>query len=122
MENQWQTGTCKFGWCRAVTGLPQGFGGKESARSVQETQEMWVQSLGWEDPLEEEKVIFLLGKSIAEEPGGLQSMELQKSQTQLTRTYRVESFDHLQHPRESSASGIKERDLATTGSVSSRSL
>ena len=90
--------------------------------AIQETQEMWVQSLGWEDPLEEEKVIFLLGKSIAEEPGGLQSMELQKSQTQLTRTYRVESFDHLQHPRESSASGIKERDLATKGSVSSRSL
>ena len=64
MKNQWQTGTCKFGWCRAVTGLPQGLGGKESARPVQETQEMWVQSLGWEDPLEEEKAIFLLAKSI----------------------------------------------------------
>ena len=33
--------------------------------AIQETQEMWVQSLGWEDPLEKEMVttpIFLLGK------------------------------------------------------------
>ena len=44
---------------------------------MQETQEMWVQSLGWEDTLEEEMATH---SSIAwkiprtEEPGGLQSM------------------------------------------------
>ena len=26
--------------------------------AVQEMQEMWVQSLGWEDPLEEERTYF----------------------------------------------------------------
>ena len=33
---------------------------------IQETQEKWVQSLGWEDPLEEEMAttsVFLTGKS-----------------------------------------------------------
>ena len=32
-------------------------------QEMQETQETWVRSLGWEDPLEEEKSIFLPGKS-----------------------------------------------------------
>ena len=49
---------------------------------MQETQ---VQSLGGEDPLEEEKATHfsVLAWRIlwAEEPGRLQSMELQKSQT-----------------------------------------
>ena len=31
---------------------------------MQEMQEMWVRSLGQEDPLEEETVIFLPGKSM----------------------------------------------------------
>ena len=51
-------------------------------------QETWVQSLGWEDPLEE---VMATHSSIltwkipgAEEPGGLQSMGLQKSQTGLS--------------------------------------
>ena len=43
---------------------------------MQETQEMWVQSLGWEDPLEVEMApnfIILTWKILqAEEPGGLQ--------------------------------------------------
>ena len=43
--------------------------------------EMWVQSLGREDPLEEEMATYssILAWEIpwAEEPGGLQSMELQ---------------------------------------------
>ena len=45
---------------------------------MQETQETWVQSLGWEDPLEEE--IATHASDIAwkipwtEQPGGLQSM------------------------------------------------
>ena len=44
-------------------------------------QEMWVQSLGWEDPLEKEIPIHssILAWRIpwSEEPGGLQSMGLQ---------------------------------------------
>ena len=48
----------------------------------QETQEMWVQDLGREVPLEEEKATHpsILGrrKPWTEEPGGLQSMGSQK--------------------------------------------
>ena len=44
-------------------------------------QEIWVQSLGWEDPLEKEMVTHstILAWEIPqrEEPGGLQSMGLQ---------------------------------------------
>ena len=51
------------------------------------TQETWVQSLGWEDPLEEETATHsnILTWKIpwTEEPGGLQSMGSQKSQIQL---------------------------------------
>ena len=47
--------------------------------AMQETQEIWVQSLSWEDPLEEEMTTYssiLAGKiPWTEEPGGLQSME-----------------------------------------------
>ena len=54
---------------------------------VQETQEMWVQSLDWEDPLEEGMATFssILAWRIpwTEEPGGLQSKGSQ-SQTQLS--------------------------------------
>ena len=49
--------------------------------SVQETQEMWVQSLGWIDPLEEEMATrsnFLAWRiPWTEEPGGVQPMESQ---------------------------------------------
>ena len=50
-------------------------------------QETWVQSLGWEDPLEEEMATH--SSNLAweipwtEDPGGLQFMGSQKSQTQL---------------------------------------
>ena len=48
-------------------------------------QETWVQFLGWEDPLEKEMAIqssTLAWKSPwTEEPGGLQSMGLQESDT-----------------------------------------
>ena len=48
-------------------------------------QETWVQSLGGKDPLEKEMAThssILSGKiPWAEEPGGLQSMGSQKSQT-----------------------------------------
>ena len=47
---------------------------------MQETQEMWVQSLGWEDSLEKEMAPHsrILAWKIprAEDPGGLQSMLL----------------------------------------------
>ena len=46
-------------------------------------QETWVRSLGWQDPLEEEMITHssILAWRIPwiEEPGGLQSMGLQKS-------------------------------------------
>ena len=55
---------------------------------MQEMQETWVLSLGWEDPLEEEKATHssILAWRIpwAEEPGRPQSVELQKSQTRLS--------------------------------------
>ena len=50
--------------------------------TVQETLESWVQSLGWEDPLEEEMAMhssILAGKiPWTEEPGGLQSIGSQR--------------------------------------------
>ena len=49
---------------------------------IQETQEMWVQSLGGEDPLEKEMAArsSILAWKIPwrEEPGGLQSMGSQR--------------------------------------------
>ena len=55
---------------------------------MQKTQETQVQSLGQEDPLEEEMATHssILDWKIphTEEPGGLLSMESQKSQTQLS--------------------------------------
>ena len=48
-------------------------------------RETWVQSLDWEDPLEKEMAtgssIFAWEILQTEEPGGLQSMGLQKSGT-----------------------------------------
>ena len=50
----------------------------------QEMQETWVQSLGWEDPLEEEMAahsrILVWEIPWTEEPDGLQFMGSQKSQ------------------------------------------
>ena len=48
--------------------------------TIQETQETWVRSLSWEDPLEEKMATHssMLAWRIpwTEEPGGLQSMGL----------------------------------------------
>ena len=48
-------------------------------------QEMWIQSLGWEDPLEKEMTASsnILAWRIpwSKEPGGLQSMESQELDT-----------------------------------------
>ena len=56
--------------------------------AMQELQAMLVRSLGQEDPLEEEVAIYssILAWKIpwTEEPGGLQSMGLQKRQTGLS--------------------------------------
>ena len=52
--------------------------------AIQETQEMWVGSLGLEDPLKEEMAtnsIILVWKILwTEQSGGLQSMGLQRVQ------------------------------------------
>ena len=55
---------------------------------MQETQETWVQSLGWEDRLEKEIATHfsILAWEIpwTDKPDGLQSMGSQRSQTQLS--------------------------------------
>ena len=52
---------------------------------VRNPQEMWVQTLDWEGPLEKKMLIYsgILAWRILwmEEPGGLQSRGSQKSQT-----------------------------------------
>ena len=57
----------------------------ENLPAMQETQEAWVQSLGWEDPLEEEmethSSILTWEIPRTEKPGGLQSRGLLKIQT-----------------------------------------
>ena len=56
--------------------------GVKNPPAMQETQEMQVQSLGWEDPPEEEMAtqssIFAGKIPKTEEAGGLQSMEPQR--------------------------------------------
>ena len=55
---------------------------------MQETNEMWVSSLGGEDPLEKEMATYstiLAWKTRRmEKPGGLQSQRVTKSRTQLS--------------------------------------
>ena len=59
-----------------------GFHGGSAAKNPLPTQETLVQSQGWEDPLEKEMATHssILAWEIpwTEEPGGLQSMGLQK--------------------------------------------
>ena len=63
--------------------------------AMQETQETWVRSLGWEDPLEQEMATLssILAWRVLwrEEPGGLQSMGCKGSDRteQLTHTHRL---------------------------------
>ena len=53
-----------------------------ASKSCLPTQETWVRSLGWEDPLEMEMsthfIILAWRIPLTEEPGGLQSIGLQK--------------------------------------------
>ena len=55
---------------------------------MQEPQETWVQSLGWEDPLEEgmaaHSSILVWRIPWTEEPGGLQAVGPQEIQTRLS--------------------------------------
>ena len=61
-----------------------GFPGSSAVKnnSVMQEMETWVQSLGWEDPLEEEMAAYssiLAGRfPWTEKPGGLQSMGPQR--------------------------------------------
>ena len=61
---------------------PHGSVIKKNPPAIQESQEMWVQSLGWEDPLEEGMATHssILAWRIpgTEEPGGLQFIGLQR--------------------------------------------
>ena len=66
----------------SFVGLPKWLSDKESACQTQET---WVRPLGGEDPLEKEMAthssIVAWKSPWTEEPGGLQSMGLQESDT-----------------------------------------
>ena len=68
--------------------LAKGFPGGSVVKNPPAMQETWVEALGQEDPLEEEMAthsnIFAWEIPWTEEPGGLQSMGSQKSQTQLS--------------------------------------
>ena len=59
------------------------FPGGSVVKNLPAMQETWVQSLGWDDPLEKEMATHssILAWKIpwAEEPGGLQSMGSQES-------------------------------------------
>ena len=59
-----------------------GFPGGSVVKNPPAMQETRVQSLGWEDPLEEGRAthssILAWGITLTEEPGGLQSIRLQR--------------------------------------------
>ena len=92
VAHDWATHT--HSW---FTGFPGGLVGTESACYVGQ-QEMWVQSLGWEDPLEEG--IASHSSNLAwripwtEEPGRLQSTGSQKSRTLLKQ---LSTYEHKAH-------------------------
>ena len=77
-----------------------GFPGSSVVKNLPAVQETWVQSLGWEDPLEKEMATHssILAWEIpwTEEPGGLQSTGSQKVRHDLqlsTHTSRHEISD-----------------------------
>ena len=75
------------------SGLPKWLSGKESACSAGDLQEMWLQSLGAEAPLEKETAThssILAWKVLwREEPSGLQSIGLQGDPTSLSEKKSV---------------------------------
>ena len=54
----------------------------QNVKNLPAMQETWVQSLGWEDPLEKEMAtnssVFTWRITWTEEPSGIQFMELQR--------------------------------------------
>ena len=79
---------------------------------MREMQETWVQSLGWEDPLEEEMTIHssILARKIpwTEETGGLQSLGLQRVRHDSATKQRHQSSLHTSRGR---AGGRKQQML-----------
>ena len=65
---------------------------------MQEMLETWVQSLGWENPLEKEMATSssILAWEIpwTEKPGGLKSMGVSESQTQFSDWARAHTHTH----------------------------
>ena len=61
-------------------GIPRVAQWVKNTSAIQETQEMQVQSLGWEDPIEKEMATHsrILAWKIPEEPGRLWSIGLQR--------------------------------------------
>ena len=86
--------SCAFNCCispglyLSLKGLGTGFPGGSVVKNPPVMQDTWIQSLDQEDPLEEEMANHssILAWEIpwTEEPGGLQSMGSQKSQTRLS--------------------------------------
>ena len=68
-----------------IVSITQGFPGGSAVKNLLVVQDMWIQSLGQEDPLEKEMAthshILPWEISGTEEPEGLQSMGSQKSDT-----------------------------------------
>ena len=66
-----------------IYNLKQGFPGDSVVKSLPAKQEMWVRSLGWEDPLEKDMAthssILAWGIPWTEDLGGLESMGSQES-------------------------------------------
>ena len=75
---------CSF-LCYKIKNYGRGFPGGSAVKNPPVMQETRVRSLGWEDPLEKEMATYssILAWKIpgTEEPGGLQSMGSQNSQT-----------------------------------------
>ena len=75
---------CSF-LCYKIKNYGRGFPGGSAVKNPPVMQETWVRSLGWEDSLEKEMATYssILAWKIpgTEEPGGVQSMGSQNSQT-----------------------------------------
>ena len=71
--------------CPLYLGLTMGFPGGSAGKNLPAIREIWVQSLGWGDPLGEGMATHssILAWRIpwTEEPGSLQSLGVTKSQT-----------------------------------------
>ena len=74
-------------------------------------QETWVWSLTWEDPLKKEMTthssILVWEIPWTEEPGGLQSMELEELDTTEWLNHRYADINHLHHADRSSCQSRK---------------